>query len=666
MDAPTSFQQEPSNPSREDTFSGPEELSSNSNSPSSAVFAIDGRASPSGSTSATTEGGRVNVASVPAACLACRGKHLKCDGVSPCSRCITSNSECVYVASRRGYKGPRRNPARKPNKRQGVSPARAPRRSGEGSNSFTSASATSLGTSAFLSPNVADEISGSSMSTPFLDPALAASSSRGNDMSFFQPCGSTDGSATDMFNLFAPQQQEPLPTPPPVRPLPERCLDYFYRHFHAAHPFVLPRDSLLSIAKEASIEPLLAVMRWIGSLHITSCQHRGNLFQEAHRLVYDPNRPKDGFQVQALLLLLIGLDGQGQQDKAREILSDVERTAIEIGLNTRSFATFHGRGMPVMEESWRRTWWDLFVVDGLIAGLHRSTNFLLFDIASDVELPCEEYRYLSGDIPQPMNLRDMEDSDFSGMNREFSSFAYRIRCAQNLGKLLRIPPVSGPHDENLSHIETLLTNWRLHLPTSKRDALYKYGHLDEMMFQAHMIVHATSILLHQPCSQLNSSSNQSTDLNTTPHQPMPSVDAFSAHTKHTIQSAIEISKLITHRVSLLSHTHFLSCVVTMSSTVHLSKWALFFVPHDDDNLRQLIRLNIGALLRMSRVWRNAERESHHVRSMAQEIYQVKKQHQLMPQFWLGVTQDEAMNRIAADDSIIQEIENIQGVSVMIG
>ena len=104
----------------------------------------------------------------------------------------------------------------------------------------------------------------------------------------------------------------------------------------------------------------------------------------------------------------------------------------------------------------------------------------------------------------------------------------------------------------------------------------------------------------------------------------------------------------------------------MSSTVHLSKWALFFVPHDDDNLRQLIRLNVGALLRMSRVWRNAELESHHVRGMAQEIYQVKKQDQLMPQFWLGVTHDEAMNRIAMDASIIQEIENIQGVSGMMG
>jgi hypothetical protein len=50
--------------------------------------------------------------SVPAACIACRTKHLKCDGKMPCSRCATnhlSSVSCTYVRSRRGYKGPRRN-----------------------------------------------------------------------------------------------------------------------------------------------------------------------------------------------------------------------------------------------------------------------------------------------------------------------------------------------------------------------------------------------------------------------------------------------------------------------------------------------------------------------------------------------------------------------------
>lgn len=71
MSSLNSFQQAVLNSSREDAFSGPEELSSNSNSPSSTAFTTDGRNSPSGSISATTEAGRLSVTSVSAACLAC-------------------------------------------------------------------------------------------------------------------------------------------------------------------------------------------------------------------------------------------------------------------------------------------------------------------------------------------------------------------------------------------------------------------------------------------------------------------------------------------------------------------------------------------------------------------------------------------------------------------
>jgi hypothetical protein len=88
-----------------------------------------------------------------------------------------------------------------------------------------------------------------------------------------------------------------------------------------------------------------------------------------------------------------------------------------------------------------------------------------------------------------MSLEDLEYQEFSGEDREFSSFAYRILAARNLGRLMRVPPIFGPEDPNLDRIEALLTNWRMHLPLSKKDALTKQLQLDEMMFQAHMICH---------------------------------------------------------------------------------------------------------------------------------------------------------------------------------
>lgn len=255
-----------------------------------------------------------------------------------------------------------------------------------------------------------------------------------------------------------------------------------------------------------------------------------------------------------------------------------------------------------------------------------------------------------------MYLEDMDESGFYGLNREFSSFTYRIKSAQILGKHLRNPPATVPDDENLDRIETLLTDWRRSLPQSKKDGLYQSGRLDEMMFQAYMIAHTTSILLHQPHSQLNVSSSQLAD----PSTLHGSTSTLNAHTKYTMYSAAEISKLLTHRVSLLSHTHFLGYVVRMSSTIHLTKWALPLPPHDDDNLRRFVRLNNTVFSRMSPIWSAAEREGRSVKSMAQDIYQAKKQHQLMPQLWFDVSHEEAMNRIAEDDAIMQEFESILG------
>ncbi|WDK15553.1 hypothetical protein CGRA01v4_06834 [Colletotrichum graminicola] len=491
------------------------------------------------------------------------------------------------------------------------------------------------------------------------------------NMQLYRSFGAATGFGSNQLALGVPQSGAPAQVPVPT--LAERCLDSFYHHFHASHPFALPKEWLLRIMRDTNVEPLLATIRWIGSLFLEAGPARAGFLDEALRLVQNPTVRRDGFFVQALVLLVVGLDGSCEQDRARDLLADAERTALEIGLHTRGFATQYGRGIPVLEESWRRTWWDLFVVDGMVAGVHRQTNFLLFDVPADAALPCEEHQYLSGiakvaswfvqNIPPPMNLTDLEDQDFSGEDRPFSSFAYRVLAGRNLGKLMRVPPIFGPDDENLARIEALLTNWRLHLPAAKKNALDQKLQPDEMIFQANMMTNATSIMLHQPHSQLDSTPARSVT-SCAPHRPVPSGDLFNAHTNHTVTSAAEISKMITHRVPLTSHTHFFTCVVTLSSIVHLSKWALFFVPHDDDELRQQIRLNIGALNKLSTVWKAAGRASGQVRAVAQDIYRSKKTSQTSPSYWQGYTQEEVMNSIAADETIMNDIESgLGGISM---
>jgi hypothetical protein len=181
---------------------------------------------------------------------------------------------------------------------------------------------------------------------------------------------------------------------PRALPLRERYLDSFYRNFYAAHPFIPPKEVLLVLAQGTSLEPLLAAIRWIGSLYIEQ-DTSPSLFKDASRLI-DNNPLKDGFLVQARLLLIIGLDGNRHRKRAEKLMVEARDISIQINLNTDQFATTNGQGIPILEESWRRTWWELYIVDALMSGVHQTDTFALYDVPKNVALPCEEYQFLTG------------------------------------------------------------------------------------------------------------------------------------------------------------------------------------------------------------------------------------------------------------------------------
>lgn len=177
-------------------------------------------------------------------------------------------------------------------------------------------------------------------------------------------------------------------------PLRERYIDSFYENFYTAHPFIPPKEILLILAQKISLEPLFAAIRWIGSLFIDRDSSHSLLTDASHEIDSAPLR--NGFLVQAMLLVIIGLDGNRQEKKARQLMADARDISIQIKVNTDPFAVTNGQGIPILEESWRRTWWELYVVDALMSGVHQTNTFVLYDLPTDVGLPCEESQYLTG------------------------------------------------------------------------------------------------------------------------------------------------------------------------------------------------------------------------------------------------------------------------------
>ncbi|KAG9251055.1 uncharacterized protein F5Z01DRAFT_330694 [Emericellopsis atlantica] len=547
-------------------------------------------------------------------CVACRTRHVRCDGEQPCSRCAASKSECLYVASQRGK---RRHAQQQPEfptdqdlnailQGSNVSPAScfdscpefAPWALQDSSDELMSMS-NSLGVD--LSPPTAPLFDMNWLP----DPASITTES----------CKQIDFAAGDV--SIMPSESAMVET--------DRYLASFYRYAFAAHPFVLPHHDLLRLRDlHDSMRTVLAAMRWIGSLYVdVQPRLRSELYQQAHDLIYDPRAPRDGFLVQAMLLLLVGLDGNADQRKAREVLENAEQLAIEIGLHRASFASLHGRGVPILEESWRRTWWSLYSTEAMVTAAHRRTDFALCNVASDVGLPCEEDQYLSGDIPDPLSFDDLEARGFATEELAFSSFAYLILSAHTLGFFLR-KSRSIDHLDDGTQTEARLASWSLSLPANKRDALRNDGQPDEIMFQALMMRHAISIMVHEvhakldklPAITVNHCMSLTAEIGAQPSD---------MHTFHAITSARAISRMVMCHHSVVSHVHFFTCVVTLSSIVHLGRWALMPAGNGDhEALRELLRLNMGALKERSRVWKAAAISHEQVASVAKDLFRMKQ------------------------------------------
>lgn len=242
-------------------------------------------------------------------------------------------------------------------------------------------------------------------------------------------------------------------------------------------------------------------------------------------------------------------------------------------------------------------------------------------------------------IPAPRYLDDLEESDFTD-DEGFSSLAYCVLCARNLGRLLKCQPILGPDDENVSKIEALLAAWRLCLPSSKRDGL---GGNDEVMFKAYMIFHATSIMLHYPLSNLDPS-HAATVRSCTTNQILTCGDGLGLHTRHAVASANEVTRLVTHPVPLAWHTPFFTCIVALASILHLNRWGTLGAGGgagtDEMMLRQRIRLNIGALGELARVWGSAGSAREQVRGVAREIHLAKRQQQAASELWNGFVAEQ--------------------------
>jgi hypothetical protein len=127
------------------------------------------------------------------------------------------------------------------------------------------------------------------------------------------------------------------------------------------------------------------------------------------------------------------------------------------------------------------------------------------------------------------------------------------------------------------------------------------------------------------------------------------------HASKIISAAQAISKLIQLPVPLIKHTHFFTCVITLASVVHLSCWSVLFTILNDDDLKQQLKLNTGALKTLWQVWPSAGRAFGQVKGVAGEIFQRKKE--VIERGWWGEVGEEVFMRgMVEERSYMEELQ----------
>ncbi|KAH7394494.1 hypothetical protein BKA66DRAFT_509756 [Pyrenochaeta sp. MPI-SDFR-AT-0127] len=550
-------------------------------------------------------------ASVAVACVPCRSRHLKCDGGVRCSRCRTDNVECTYIKSRRGWKGKKKNK---------------------------------------------DE-----SAPPVTLNGLATSEVALSNGQLSSPEYSYNGDVPLMNQLSPTNSLGARPVAPPVAQInlngtarvnrfghlgPETAIQAFFHFFYNSHPFCLPEPRLLEVFKERQAPLLEYAVQFIGSSFMPSVPTQ--MYKEAlDRHINNGNYPRDAWSVQALMLFAIGLHAHNEVPRAAQIFTTAQALTLELGLNRMEFAIVHGESDPQLEESWRRTWWSMFTVNGMMTAVNPGVQFRLKDIVTDVPLPCENDQYFSGHIPYPNTLQDYDDSAFLPSLPTFSSFTYLIDAVRILGKVFECARLDSTFEYHaVDVVDQYLCNWRLHLPPSKFEIVNNDGHVDEVLFQAHMVNAGSTIMLHRPRSNLGFGRVEGVNICVQPGQVLLPTQTREIHTAKCRTSAENISALIRLPGHLLYHTPFFTCVVVMASVVHLSYWSFLVPDGQDDIIKQSIRLDVGTLQQYSNTWPIASVVLGQVRGVAHTLFNSKKAMSI--HLWSNIDHNDVIRNVIED------------------
>lgn len=405
----------------------------------------------------------------------------------------------------------------------------------------------------------------------------------------------------------------------------QQFLHTYYIFFHPAHP-ILPPLSLLSSGQIIIPEYLRAIMAF-AACHYIPGHPRESLYDKASAALLDALTEEDGFKVQALFIWALTLWSRCDISSAILAFHRAVDLIIKLEMDRAEFSRIHGREIPQLEESWRRTWWDLYTADAVLAMLASGGyRARLIDRKSDVPLPCEEDVYQNNKpIPPPRTFREFQTRQFAEEEYEYSSFAYRIEAARLWGSIiLTTEKDKATCEEQVSVLDISLAHYFVSLPPSKRTIEEHSGKVDEVLFSAHMLINCALISLHKTFSDLALvENNHPTVCTQTTLAPAP-ILLQPEHTSKAIRAANALMQQTALPTALFFHCPCFTCAIAMAASVYIPAYALEKRKDRLHVLHERLQLAIGALRTIGEVWPMAKAARAQVAAFARDTLYEKE------------------------------------------
>lgn len=220
-------------------------------------------------------------------------------------------------------------------------------------------------------------------------------------------------------------------------------------------------------------------------------------------------------------------------------------------------------------------------------------------------------------------MDDFDSREFAPEATSFSSFAYLIGAVRCASLALAHTP-QNENDDTSTHViravDASTDGWLLLLPKDKRQVMNSAGDIDELMFQAHLIIHVTTIGLHRPLSDLRY--NDVEHVSSCAREPArghPRPDLINVHTVRVLRAVEAQIRLLALPARPFHHTPFTTCMVSEGTLALLSACRYLLEGRELAVARDQIRMTIGCLQALGEVWRRTASNVREIQTIARHV-----------------------------------------------